>query len=111
MKAISIVAAFFFFIVSPVALADSGGFYADSHANQTDPSVNASLNSDPVNITGYSALGGYQINKNWGLGEQYDVNQALGVRLGYDNYGIGNSAATISNVGIGVISAGVVYKF
>ena len=111
MKAIFIVAAFSLFVMSSAALAATGGFYADSHADQAEPSVNANLNSDPVNITGYSALGGYQINKNWGLGEQYDVNQALGVRLGYDNYGIGNSAATISNVGIGVISAGVVYKF
>ena len=111
MKAISIVAALSFFVMSFAALAATGGFYADSHADQAEPPVNANLNSDPVNITGYSALGGYQINKNWGLGEQYDVNHALGVRLGYDNYGIGNSAATISNMGIGVISAGVVYKF
>ena len=111
MKAVFIVALLPFAVMSPVALAATGGFYADSHADQAEPAANANLNSDPVNITGYSALGGYQINKNWGLGEQYNVNQALGVRLGYDNYGVGNSATTISNMGIGVISAGVVYKF
>ena len=45
----------------------------------------------------------------WGFGGQYNVDPALGVRLGYDNYGVGNSAATTTT--IGVISAGVVYKF
>ncbi len=47
----------------------------------------------------------------YGAGAQYNVNQQLGVRLGYDNYGVAAGTAGTNTTTIGVISAGVVYKF
>jgi OOP family OmpA-OmpF porin len=46
----------------------------------------------------------------YGLGGQYNVNQALGIRVGYDKYAIGKSSEQTDGT-YGVISAGVVYKF
>jgi OOP family OmpA-OmpF porin len=46
----------------------------------------------------------------YGLGGQYNINQALGIRIGYDKYAIGNSADQTDGT-YGVVSAGVVYKF
>ena len=47
----------------------------------------------------------------YGAGAQYNVNQQLGVRLGYDNYGVAAGSGGNQTTTIGVISAGVVYKF
>lgn len=46
----------------------------------------------------------------YGLGGQYNFNQVLGIRVGYDKYAIGKSADQTDGT-YGVASAGVVYKF
>lgn len=92
-------------------------------------------------VTGYSlvAVGIYPFNEEWsgfaklgyastsiaitptdskksaatyGIGGQYNINQALGVRVGYDMYSIGGDAPVFNNnAKTGVVSVGVVYKF
>jgi opacity protein-like surface antigen len=92
-------------------------------------------------VTGYSlvAVGIYPFNEEWsgfaklgyastsiaitptdskksaatyGIGGQYNINQALGVRVGYDMYSIGGDAPVFNNnTKTGVVSVGVVYKF
>jgi len=45
----------------------------------------------------------------YGVGGQFNVNQNLGLRFGYDSYDVGDT--TINTAKTTVISAGVVYKF
>ena len=97
-------------------------------------------NKQPVKITEYgvSAVGMLPFNDQWtglaklgfantsiattpnkasnssvsyGLGVQYNVNQQLGVRAGYDAYKVGDTANTGGTATTSVASVGVVYKF
>jgi len=56
-----------------------------------------------------SAYTANRIKPTGGIGGQYDVNQALGIRFGYDVYGIGDNTAGTAKTE--VTSAGVIYKF
>ncbi|NNM78989.1 MAG: porin family protein [Gallionella sp.] len=47
----------------------------------------------------------------YGLGVQYNVNQQLGVRAGYDAYKVGGTNTNNTTATTGVASVGVVYKF
>ncbi|HAF44431.1 MAG TPA: hypothetical protein DCK83_05690 [Gallionellaceae bacterium] len=46
----------------------------------------------------------------YGLGAQYNISQALGIRIGYDKYAIGSTSDQTDGK-YTVTSAGVVYKF
>jgi hypothetical protein len=59
-----------------------------------------------ISDTGHTAN---RIAATWGIGGQYQVNEALGIRFGFDSYGIGDS--TTQTATTLVVSAGVVYKF
>lgn len=72
-------------------------------------------------LSGYGKLGlsdtnynapGYITNRiaiTWGLGGQFNVNKDIGIRFGYDSYGIGDS--TTKTATTGVISVGAIKKF
>jgi OmpA-OmpF porin, OOP family len=46
-----------------------------------------------------------------GLGGQYNINNSLGIRVGYDRYTVGKEIPVHTDGTYTVISAGVVYKF
>ncbi len=65
-----------------------------------------------LGYAGTSLSDGYTANRSdvtWGVGGQYNVSNALGIRLGGDSYSIGDD--TTSKATTIVTSVGVVYKF
>jgi long-subunit fatty acid transport protein len=47
----------------------------------------------------------------YGLGGQYNVNNALGIRAGVDRYSVGQATSWGTDGTYTVVSAGIVYKF
>lgn len=59
-------------------------------------------------VAGVGEVG--RCNANGGVGGQYNVTPALGIRLSYDSYGVGGRD-TLDKATTSLISMGVVYKF
>ncbi len=62
---------------------------------------------------GFADTGATRTGVTYGLGAQYNVNQNIGVRLGWDRYGAATTtaAAVKSNVNSDVVTVAAVYKF
>jgi len=60
-----------------------------------------------------TSLGATRSGVTYGLGAQYNVNQNLGVRFGWDRYGIAtaNAVGVKSNANANVMTVAAVYKF